>query len=71
MNDKNLSLLSVRSIGSKLVKAGLIDSVSGANGGYMLGAQKKDISFLDVIHAIEGTASLFNCCLDGETECLI
>lgn len=56
---------------SKLVKAGLIDSVSGANGGYMLGAQKKDPSFLDVIHAIEGTASLFNCCLDDETECLI
>jgi len=56
---------------TKLVKAGLIDSVSGANGGYMLGAQKKDVSFLDVIHAIEGRASLFNCCLDGETECLI
>ena len=56
---------------TKLVKAGLIDSVSGANGGYMLGAQKKDVSFLDVIHAIEGRASLFNCCLDDKTECLI
>ncbi|WP_028611424.1 Rrf2 family transcriptional regulator [Paenibacillus harenae] len=56
---------------TKLVKAGLIDSVSGANGGYTLGAQNKDVSFLDIIHAIEGTASLFNCCLDGKTECLI
>ncbi|WP_179223968.1 Rrf2 family transcriptional regulator [Paenibacillus tyrfis] len=56
---------------SKLVKAGLIVSVSGANGGYLLGAQKRDVSFLDVIHAIEGTASLFNCCLNGEKECLI
>jgi len=56
---------------TKLVKAGLIDSISGANGGYTLGVHKKEISFLDVIHAIEGTASLFNCCLDGETECLI
>ncbi|WP_199615286.1 Rrf2 family transcriptional regulator [Paenibacillus alkalitolerans] len=56
---------------TKLVKSGLIDSVSGANGGYTLGAQRKDVSFLDVIHAIEGTASLFNCCLNGEKECLI
>jgi len=56
---------------TKLVKSGLIDSVSGANGGYMLGAQKRNVSFLDVIHAIEGTASLFNCCLNGEKECLI
>lgn len=56
---------------TKLVKAGLIESLSGANGGYKLGVQINDISFLDVIHAVEGTASLFNCCLDGETECKI
>jgi len=56
---------------TKLVKAGLIDSVSGANGGYTLGAQKKDVSFLDVIHAIEGKASLFNCCFSEDKECLI
>jgi Rrf2 family protein len=56
---------------TKLVKSGLIDSVSGANGGYLLRAHTKDVSFLDVIHAIEGTGSLFNCCLEDKTECLI
>jgi len=54
---------------TKLVKAGLIESASGANGGYRLKAKKEDISFLDVIHAIEGTTSLFSCCLHDEEEC--
>lgn len=56
---------------TKLVKAGLIHSVSGANGGYSLSARGKDASFLDIIHAIEGTASLFHCGLNGHTECVI
>ena len=46
---------------TKLVKAGLIESTPGAHGGYRLTRNKVDISFLDVIHAIEGTASLFSC----------
>ncbi|MBE9914827.1 RrF2 family transcriptional regulator [Paenibacillus donghaensis] len=54
---------------TKLAKAGLVESASGANGGYRLKARKEDISFLDVIHAIEGTASLFHCCLHDEEEC--
>ncbi|MFF2910537.1 RrF2 family transcriptional regulator [Paenibacillus sp. NPDC057934] len=56
---------------TKLVKGGLIESASGANGGYRLKRKKEDISFLDVIHAIEGTASLFECSLDHSSECLI
>ncbi|CAM4245254.1 Rrf2 family transcriptional regulator [Paenibacillus typhae] len=56
---------------TKLVKAGLIQSASGANGGYLLKQKKDDISFLDVIHAIEGTASLFDCTLNHSSECLI
>ncbi len=56
---------------TKLVKAGLIQSASGANGGYLLKRKKDDISFLDVIHAIEGTASLFDCTLNHSSECLI
>ncbi len=46
---------------TKLVKAGLIESTPGVHGGYRLTKSKADISFLDVIHAIEGTASLFSC----------
>jgi Rrf2 family protein len=44
---------------TKLVKAGLIVSTSGIHGGYRLTRNKADLSFLEVIHAIEGTASLF------------
>lgn len=46
---------------TKLVKAGMIESTPGAHGGYKLTRNKADISFLDVIQAIEGTASLFHC----------
>ncbi|MBB6669502.1 RrF2 family transcriptional regulator [Cohnella nanjingensis] len=56
---------------TKLVKAGLIHSVSGANGGYRLKRNQEEISFLDVIHAIEGTASLFECSFNHGSECLI
>jgi Rrf2 family protein len=56
---------------TKLVKAGLITSVSGANGGYRLKRNRDEISFLDVIHAIEGTSSLFECSFNHGSECLI
>ena len=56
---------------TKLVKAGLIQYASGANGGYRLRQKQEDISFLDIIHAIEGTASLFECSLNHGSECLI
>ncbi|MFK7692408.1 RrF2 family transcriptional regulator [Paenibacillus sp. HJGM_3] len=56
---------------TKLVKAGLIESASGANGGYRLKGRKEDISFLDIIHAVEGTASLFECCGSEDSRCLI
>ena len=46
---------------TRLVKAGMIESTPGVHGGYRLTRNKADISFLDVIHAIEGTASLFHC----------
>ncbi|WP_150271416.1 Rrf2 family transcriptional regulator [Paenibacillus tepidiphilus] len=56
---------------TKLVKAGMIESTSGANGGYRLKRNFEEISFLDVIHAIEGTASLFECEMNHGPECLI
>ena len=45
---------------TKLVKADLIESTPGIHGGYRLTRNKADLSFLEVIHAIEGTASLFH-----------
>ncbi|MDR6549890.1 Rrf2 family transcriptional regulator [Paenibacillus qinlingensis] len=56
---------------TKLVKAGLIHSSPGANGGYRVKRKQEEISFLDIIRAIEGTASLFECSFDHGTECQI
>ncbi|RTE09035.1 RrF2 family transcriptional regulator [Paenibacillus whitsoniae] len=56
---------------TKLVKAGMVESASGANGGYRLKRNWESVSFLDIIHAIEGTASLFDCSLDHGPECQV
>lgn len=55
---------------TKLTKAGLIESTPGAKGGYRISRNKHEISFLDVIHAIEGDASLFDCSIHHE-GCII
>lgn len=51
---------------TKLVKAGFVESTPGVNGGYKLTKGKEEVSFLDIIHAIEGPASLFQCSLEHE-----
>ncbi len=56
---------------TRLVKAGMIESASGANGGYRISRNKDDITFLDIIQAIEGSASLFECDFVHGEECLI
>lgn len=69
-NLQNLSPTYLSKILTKLVKAGLIESAPGVNGGYSIGKRLEKISFLDVIQAIEGQTTLFNCSLEHE-ECLI
>ncbi|SER25386.1 transcriptional regulator, BadM/Rrf2 family [Gracilibacillus ureilyticus] len=60
---------------TNLVKAGFIESVTGVNGGYKLIKKADEITFLDIIQAIEGTSSLFHCSLDNSPHdrqnCLI
>lgn len=56
---------------TQLVKAGLIQSVSGVNGGYRLKQKGEEISFLDIIQAIEGTNSIFECSLEHGSTCLV
>ncbi len=46
---------------SKLRKAGIVRSVPGVKGGYELAKPAEEISFWDVIEAIEGPAPLFRC----------
>ncbi|MFO1443895.1 RrF2 family transcriptional regulator [Bacillus sp. Bva_UNVM-123] len=68
---QNVSPTYLSKILTKLVKEGMINSISGANGGYTLSKNWEDISFLDIIHAIEGKSSLFDCCLYSNPECVI
>ena len=51
-----------------LVDQGLVKSSRGPHGGYALGRSPSEISFLDVIEAVEGPIAL-NVCLDGDDTC--
>ncbi|MYL20577.1 Rrf2 family transcriptional regulator [Halobacillus litoralis] len=73
----NVSPTYLSKIITKLVKAGYLDSTPGVKGGYKLAQPASDITFLDIIHTIEGKAALFKCNIDGdyhapgEDHCLI
>ncbi len=45
----------------KLEKAGLVTASEGVRGGYRLGRAPAEISFLDIVDAIEGKKPLFEC----------
>ena len=46
---------------AKLRKAGIVQSITGVRGGYKLAKSPEDISFWDIIEAIEGPSFLFQC----------
>jgi Rrf2 family protein len=46
---------------TKLSKAGLVVATEGARGGFALARPADEISFLDVVHAIDGDKALFEC----------
>ncbi len=68
---QNVSPTYLSKILTKLVKEGMVSSASGANGGYSLTKGWESISFLDIIFAIEGKSSLFECGLDHGPNCRI
>ena len=45
----------------KLSKAGIVSSVPGVKGGYTLAKSPKEISFWDVVEAVEGPKPIFQC----------
>lgn len=53
-----------------MVSSGLIRSVRGPKGGYLLARPSQDITFLDVIEAAEGPV-VINMCLQDENVCPI
>lgn len=46
---------------TKLTKAGIVKSIPGVNGGYGLARTPENITFWDIVEAVEGTAPLFQC----------
>ncbi len=46
---------------TKLKKAGIVKSVPGVNGGYMLARQPEEITFWNIVEAVEGSSPLFQC----------
>lgn len=70
---------------SRLSKAGIVSSVSGVKGGYKLARSPEEISFWDVIEAVEGPKPIFQCknikdngylyrdkvCSSGTSSCVI
>ena len=67
----NISPTYLSKILTQLVKADLIQSTTGVNGGYSLRKSKTEISFYDVIQAIEGIGALFTCEMDEKHACHI
>ncbi|MBM7564889.1 Rrf2 family transcriptional regulator [Paenibacillus sacheonensis] len=45
----------------KLTKAGIVSSIPGVKGGYKLAKLPADISFWDVVEAVEGATPIFQC----------
>jgi Rrf2 family protein len=58
---QSLSPTYLSKILTKLVQAGLLASTPGAHGGYTLTKPRDTVSFGEVVQAIEGTASVFQC----------
>lgn len=55
---------------SLLRKEGLVKSVRGAQGGYMLSREPKDITVGQVLRCLEGNMAPSDCVMDGEEiEC--
>ena len=46
---------------TKLRKSGIVRSSQGAKGGYELARRAEDISFWDIIEAVEGSSYMFQC----------
>jgi Rrf2 family nitric oxide-sensitive transcriptional repressor len=49
----------------RLVKAGLVESIRGMNGGFRLAKKPSAISLLDIMEAIQGSSSINVCAVDS------
>ncbi|KMT21295.1 RrF2 family transcriptional regulator [Clostridium cylindrosporum] len=65
---QNISDYYLEQLFSGLRKAGLIKSIRGAQGGYILSRDPKDISVADILNVLEGPIEISECILDDESH---
>lgn len=68
---EDISLKYLEKLMPTLKKSGLIDSVRGARGGYILSKNPKDISIGEILRSLEGNLNPVDCKLLMEENCNI
>ena len=63
---QNISEYYLEQLFSPVRKAGLIKSIRGAQGGYVLNKEPKDITVADIMYVLEGPIEVADC-VDGAT----
>lgn len=67
---QNLSLSYLEQLIASLRKAGIVNSIRGAQGGYVLARPVEEISIGDILRALEGSLNIVNCGqLQEENRC--
>ncbi|WP_129597667.1 RrF2 family transcriptional regulator [Anaerophilus nitritogenes] len=67
---QNLSVHYLEQLFASLRKAGLVKSIRGAQGGYMLSKKPEEITVGDIIRTLEGPVAPSECVIEDEkTEC--
>lgn len=65
---QNISDYYLEQLFSGLRKAGLVKSIRGAQGGYILARKPQDISASDILNILEGPIEISDCILDDESH---
>ncbi len=65
---QDISISYLEQLVSKVKKAGLIESVRGANGGYILSRPASEISVGDVLRSLEGELMPVDCVVYGDSS---
>ena len=66
---QGISIHYLEQLVSPLRKAGLLKSVRGAQGGYLLARQPRDISVREILELLEGPLAPASCVIKGESSC--
>ena len=66
---QDLSVKYLEQLGGALVKAGVLKSIRGVSGGYLLARPAEDITAGDVLRATEGSCAPVACLEEGAEAC--